>query len=66
MEKLKNKKIGRPKYEPNIEQLQELYSEIRKGNITNEMRLADKLGIHKTLWYQLKRKYEKMEVKLNV
>lgn len=36
MEKLKNKKVGRPKYQPNIEQLQELYSEIRKGNMNNE------------------------------
>ena len=63
--KLKKSKrgVGRPKYEPNIEQLQELYSEIRKGNITNEIRMADEFGIHKTKWFELKKKYEKMEVK---
>ena len=61
--KLKKSKrgVGRTKYETDIKQLQELYSEIRKGNITNEIRMADKFGIHKTKWYQLKKKYEKME-----
>mgnify|MGYP005770856579 CR=1 FL=1 len=30
MNKLKNKKIGRPEYKPNIKQLKKLYAEIRK------------------------------------
>lgn len=36
MEKLKNKKAGRPKYLPNIEQLMELYQQVEEKTITNE------------------------------
>ena len=36
MEKLKNKKAGRPKYQPNIEQLQQLFKQVEDKTITNE------------------------------
>lgn len=60
--KLKKSKIGRPKYQPQIEQLQELYRQVAEKTITNEQGwiLAK---CKKTKWYQLKKKYEKMEVK---
>ena len=61
--KKSNKGVGRPKYQPNIEQLQELYKKVRNKEITNEIRLADWHGIHKTLWFELKKKYETLEVK---
>lgn len=56
MEKLKNKKVGRPKYQPNIKQLKELYRKVEEKTITNEQgwRLA-KCG--KTKWYELKKLY---------
>ncbi len=64
MNKLKNKKIGRPEYKPNIKQLKKLYDEIRKGNITNEQ-AWNKAKCHKTLWYKLKRRYNNLEVSNN-
>ncbi len=39
MEKLKNKKAGRPKYQPNIEQLKQLFKQVADKTITNEERL---------------------------
>lgn len=36
MEKLKNKKVGRPKYEPNIKQLKQLFEQVSEKTITNE------------------------------
>ena len=42
MEKLKNKQVGRPKYQPNIEQLQELYKQVADKKITNEERMANR------------------------
>lgn len=36
MEKLKNKKVGRPKYQPEVSQLKELYKKIESKEITNE------------------------------
>ena len=39
MEKLKNKKAGRPKYQPNIEQLKQLFKQVSEKTITNEERL---------------------------
>lgn len=61
MEKLKIKKIGRPKYQPNIEQLQELFKQVAEKTITNEEGwiLAK---CKKTKWFELKRKYNKIEV----
>lgn len=61
MEKLKNSKIGRPKYQPNIKQLQKLYRQVANKTITNEEAwiLAH---CKKTKWYQLKKKYENLEV----
>lgn len=62
MEKLKNKKVGRPKYQPNIEQLQDLFKQVADKTITNEegWLLAK---CKKTKWFELKKKYEKLEVK---
>ena len=39
MEKLKNKKVGRPKFEPNIEQLKHIFEQVLEKTITNEERL---------------------------
>ena len=36
MEKLKNKKVDRPKYQPNIEQLKQLFEQLSEKTITNE------------------------------
>ena len=36
MEKLKNKKVGRPKYQPNIEQLKQLFKQVEDKTIKNE------------------------------
>ena len=36
MQKLRNKKVGRPKYEPNIKQLQQLFKQVADKTITNE------------------------------
>lgn len=60
--KLKNKKIGRPKYQPNIEKLQELFKQVAEKTITNEQGwiLAK---CKKTKWFELKKIYEKLEVK---
>ena len=41
MEKLKNKKVGRPKYQPNIEQLKQLFKQVSEKTITNEERMAN-------------------------
>jgi hypothetical protein len=41
MEKLKNKKVGRPKYQPNIEQLKQLFEKVANKTITNEERMAN-------------------------
>ncbi len=38
--KLKKNKIGRPKYQPNIEQLKKLYAEIRKRHYNKWTGLA--------------------------
>lgn len=58
---LKNKKVGRPKYQPNIEQLQNLFKQVAEKTITNEQGwiLAK---CKKTKWFELKRKYNKIEV----
>lgn len=66
MENLKiNKKLkGRPAYIPNIKQLKELYSQVADKTITNEEAWRQ-AGIHKTLWYELKRKYnDNLEAKI--
>ncbi len=39
MQKLRNKKVGRPKYEPNLMQLQQLFKQVANKTITNEKRL---------------------------
>lgn len=58
---LKNKKVGRPKYQPNIEQLQNLFKQVAEKTIKNEQGwiLAK---CKKTKWFELKRKYNKIEV----
>ena len=62
---MKNKNIkkskGRPQYTPNIEQLKKLYKQVADKRITNEEAWLQ-AGIHKTKWYELKRKYNKLEV----
>lgn len=64
---MENKNIkkskGRPAYIPNIKQLKELYKQVADKTITNEEAWRQ-AGIHKTLWYKLKKEYEKMEVKI--
>lgn len=55
-----NKRKGRPQYIPNPIQLKELYQKIDNKELTNEeaWKIA---GCKKTIWYNLKRKYHKME-----
>ena len=53
--KEKNKR-GRRKYQPNIEQLKELYKQVENKTITNEEGWRQ-VGIHKTKWYELKKLY---------
>lgn len=36
MEKLRNKKVGRPKYQPDIKQLKQLFKQVSDKLITNE------------------------------
>lgn len=38
---LKNRKVGRPPYNPNIEQLKELYTKIANNELTNAERVED-------------------------
>lgn len=54
---MKNKKIGRPKYQPNIEQLQDLFKQVAEKTITNEegWKLAK---CKKTKWYEIKKEME--------
>lgn len=50
------KSKGRPKFEPNVKQLKKLYKQVSDKTITNEDAWRQ-AGIHKTKWYELKRKY---------
>lgn len=59
--KINKKSKGRPKYKPNIKQLKELYSQVADKTITNEEAWRQ-AGIHKTLWYKLKKEYNNLEV----
>lgn len=64
MENLNIKKSkGRPKYQPNFKQLKELYSQVADKTITNE-EAWQQAGIHKTLWYKLKKEYNNLEAKI--
>ncbi len=62
---MENKNIkkskGRPKYQPNIGQLKDLFKQVTDKTITNEeaWRIAH---CGKTKWYQLKKLYNNMEV----
>lgn len=60
--KIKRSK-GRPAYVPDLHQLQKLYSQVADKRITNEQgwRIAH---CGKTKWYELKRKYNKLEAKI--
>ena len=62
---MKNENIrkskGRPQYTPNIKQLKELYKQVADKKITNEDAWRQ-AGIHKTLWYKLKKEYNNLEV----
>lgn len=59
-EKLK-RSVGRPQYVVDIEQLQELFKQVEDKTITNEQGwLLAKCK--KTKWFELKRKYNKIEV----
>lgn len=40
--KLKNRKVGRPKYNENIEQLKQLFKQVKDKKITNEERMANR------------------------
>ena len=65
MEKLKNKKVGRPKYEPNIKQLKQLFEQVLEKTITNEKRLEDSKMSVKHYGIKWKIYIVKMEVKNN-
>ena len=53
--KEKNKR-GRRKYQPNMEQLQELYKQVADKTMTNEEAWRQ-IHCGKTKWYELKRQY---------
>ena len=61
--KLKNKKVGRPKYVANLDLLQRLYKQVAEKTITNEeaWHIAK---CKKTLWYKMKKLYNE-ELKEN-
>ena len=63
MEKLKNKKSkGRPQFVPDTKQLRQLFIKVKNKELTNEQAwmLA---GCKHSKWFQLKKKYDKLEVK---
>ena len=64
MENLKIKKSkGRPKFEPNVKQLKDLYKQVADKTITNEegWKIAH---CGKTKWYELKKLYSNLEAKI--
>lgn len=65
MKKLKNKKVGRPKYEPNIKQLKQLFEQVSEKTITNEERMANSKMSVKHYGIKWKIYIVKMEVKNN-
>lgn len=60
MQKLKNKKVGRPRYVVDLKLLQRLYKEVAEDKITNEQAWAI-AKCKKTLWYKMKKLYKDME-----
>ena len=65
MEKLKNKKAGRPKYQPNIEQLKQLFKQVSEKTITNEERLEDSSVVERPYGIKWKIYIVKKEVTKN-
>lgn len=61
MEKLRSKKVGRPKYQPNPIQLKELYKQVADKKITNEERLEIGTVVGKTKWFEMKKIYMQVE-----
>lgn len=63
MEKLKNKKSkGRPKFVLDTKQLRQLYVKVKNKELTNEQAWT-LAGCKHSLWYKLKKKFDKLEVK---
>ncbi len=60
MQKLKNKKVGRPKYVADLGLLRKLYKEVKENKITNE-EAWNIAKCKKTLWYKMKKVYQNME-----
>lgn len=60
MEKLKNKKVGRPQYIVNLKLLQKLYKQVEENKLTNEQ-AWNIAKCKKTLWYKMKKVYQNME-----
>ena len=58
MEKLKNNRVGRPKYILNLDLLQKLYNQVEENKITNE-EAWNIAKCKKTLWYKMKKLYKK-------
>ncbi len=64
---MENKNIkkskGRPKFEPNVKQLKDLYKQVADKTITNEegWKIAH---CGKTKWYELKKLYSNLEAKI--
>ena len=61
MKKLKNKKMGRPKYVVDFKLLQKLFKEVKENKMTNEQAWII-AKCKKTLWYKMKKLYNDMEV----
>lgn len=57
------KSKGRPKFEPNVKQLKDLYKQVADKTISNEegWKIAH---CGKTKWYELKKLYSNLEAKI--
>lgn len=65
MNKLKKKSKGRPKYVPDTRILRQLYIKVRNKELTNA-EAWEIAGCKHSLWFELKKKYENLEVNKNV
>lgn len=58
---MENKNIkkskGRPKFEPNVKELKNLFLQVAAKTITNEERLEYSTVAKKTKWFELKKLY---------
>lgn len=61
MDKLKKKSKGRPQYVPDAKQLRQLFIKVKNKEITNQQAWT-LAGCKHSKWFELKKKYENLEV----